>query len=200
MGSRSEVSIEDDDFFVDNESHHDNLSKHLVSDLDREWKVRHNQFHTVGYREGLLAGKESSVQEGFNNGFRESVLAGYNWGLVRGITSSFACLPEHVKEKLVERSEAKTKLEILHGKVHSISGKDALKLFHEDVLKGELEAQIRNSDEGTHGDLKESRQILEVEEQTKSSPNADCTNELSVFHRQMVSILESTTLRSTFSS
>lgn len=40
----------------------------------------------IGYRDGLISGKEASAQEGFDIGFRESVLVGYNWGLVRGVT------------------------------------------------------------------------------------------------------------------
>lgn len=40
----------------------------------------------IGYRDGVIAGKEAAAQEGFNIGFKESVLNGYNWGLVRGIT------------------------------------------------------------------------------------------------------------------
>ncbi|KAK4372373.1 hypothetical protein RND71_007757 [Anisodus tanguticus] len=34
-------------------------------------------------RDGIMAGKEASAQEGFNVGFRDSVYVGYNWGLVR---------------------------------------------------------------------------------------------------------------------
>lgn len=40
----------------------------------------------IGYRDGLMAGKEASAQEGFNIGFGESVFVGYKWGLVRGVT------------------------------------------------------------------------------------------------------------------
>lgn len=40
----------------------------------------------IGYRDGLIAGKEAIAQDGFNIGFKESVLEGYNWGIVRGIT------------------------------------------------------------------------------------------------------------------
>lgn len=40
----------------------------------------------MGYRDGVIAGKEASSQEGFNIGFKQSVLVGYNWGLVRGVT------------------------------------------------------------------------------------------------------------------
>lgn len=42
--------------------------------------------YQIGYRDGLIAGKEASAQEGFNIGFKQSVLTGYNWGLVRGVT------------------------------------------------------------------------------------------------------------------
>jgi len=40
----------------------------------------------IGYRDGLIAGKEASAQEGFNIGFKQSVLDGYSWGVVRGVT------------------------------------------------------------------------------------------------------------------
>lgn len=40
----------------------------------------------MGYRDGIIAGKEAALQEGFNIGFKGSVLAGYNWGLVRGVS------------------------------------------------------------------------------------------------------------------
>ncbi|KAJ1428149.1 Essential protein Yae1, N-terminal [Sesbania bispinosa] len=59
------------------------------SDLEREWKRRHDQFHSAGYRDGLIAGKEASAQEGFNIGFKQSVLAGYGWGVVRGVARLF---------------------------------------------------------------------------------------------------------------
>ena len=40
----------------------------------------------IGYRDGLIAGKEASAQQGFNIGFKQSVCVGYNWGLARGVT------------------------------------------------------------------------------------------------------------------
>ncbi|XP_019058692.1 PREDICTED: yae1 domain-containing protein 1-like isoform X2 [Tarenaya hassleriana] len=54
--------------------------------LDREWQRRRDEFHAIGYRDGIIAGKEAAAQEGFNIGFKESVLAGYKFGLVRGIS------------------------------------------------------------------------------------------------------------------
>lgn len=194
MDSKCQGSIEDDDIFWDDESHQDNLNTNSVLDLDREWQARYKQFHTVGYREGLLAGKEKSAQLGFNNGFKESVLAGYNFGKVRGITSLFAILPEHVKGKLIETSEGRTKLEALHGKVSSMSGKDALKLFHEDVLKGGVEARSK-SKENSQVDLEENLQKLNTKEHIGSSANTRITGELVDLHRQLVSMFENTSLK-----
>ncbi|KAL8149941.1 hypothetical protein AgCh_006810 [Apium graveolens] len=103
------------------------------SDLDREWQRRRDQFHTIGYRDGLMAGKEASAQEGFNTGFSESVFVGYKWGLVRGVSSALACLPDEVKKRLVESEEQRNKFIHLHDSVNGLSTSDALKLFHDDM-------------------------------------------------------------------
>ncbi|XP_031476741.1 uncharacterized protein LOC116248220 isoform X1 [Nymphaea colorata] len=104
------------------------------SELDREWKRRQNQFHTIGYRDGLMAGKEASAQEGFNAGFRESVVPGYNWGLVRGIISTLSCLPDELKEKLIGRSDKRDELQALYEATHSVSSNQALIFFHDDIM------------------------------------------------------------------
>ncbi|MCH83486.1 putative essential protein Yae1 [Trifolium medium] len=70
-----------------------------ASELDREWQLRHDQFHTMGYRDGLFAGKEAAAQEGFNIGFKQSVLHGSRWGLVRGVTSVGVVSPTRVRHR-----------------------------------------------------------------------------------------------------
>lgn len=42
------------------------------------------------------------------------------------------CLPNELKERLVETEEKRNKLKQLHESVHSLSTSDALKLFHEE--------------------------------------------------------------------
>ncbi|XP_019454208.1 PREDICTED: uncharacterized protein LOC109355476 isoform X2 [Lupinus angustifolius] len=111
------------------------------SDLDREWQRRHDQFHTIGYRDGLIAGKEASAQEGFNIGFKQSVLNGYSWGVVRGVTSAFAYLPDQLKEKLVETFVKRNEFQGLYESVHSLSTTDALGLFNEDIKAKEAVQQ-----------------------------------------------------------
>lgn len=82
-----------------------------------------------------MAGKEASAQEGFNVGFRDSVYVGYNWGLVRGITSALASLPDGLKERMVDIKEIQNKFQHLHESVQSRSTVDMLKVFHEYLLK-----------------------------------------------------------------
>ncbi|KAL2491708.1 Essential protein Yae1 [Abeliophyllum distichum] len=105
----------------------------------REWELERirNQFVTVGYREGLMAGQEASAQDGFNIGFKQSVSAGYNSGIVRGVTSAMNCLSNELKERLVETEEKRHKLKQLHESVLSLSTSDALKLFHEEQSRQE---------------------------------------------------------------
>ncbi|XP_020522256.1 putative tRNA 2'-phosphotransferase [Amborella trichopoda] len=117
------------------------------SDLQREWERRHSHFHTIGYRDGIMAGKEASAQDGFNAGFKQSVLVGYNWGLVRGITSALACLPDDLRETMVGTLEKSNRLQELHENVKSISTKDALKLFHNDIVNAESENRATNLEE-----------------------------------------------------
>ncbi|KAG8391152.1 hypothetical protein BUALT_Bualt01G0158100 [Buddleja alternifolia] len=132
-----------------------------TSDMDREWQKRHNQFHTIGYRDGLIAGKEAAAQEGFNIGFKNSVFTGYNLGLVRGITSAMACLHCGLKEKLVETEETRNKFEVLHESVQSLSTTDALKLFYEDQ-KSKSSNQNENEPSSTMTDLNHESQNVDV--------------------------------------
>ncbi|PKI62999.1 protein YAE1-like [Punica granatum] len=124
-----DVWEEDASLWDDSEERLDNSS-----DLDREWQRRREQFFTIGYRDGLLAGKEASAQEGFNIGYKQSVPVGCNWGLVRGVTSALAFLPDGLKEKLIEGQEKRDKYRHLHESVHSLSTSDALKLFSAEII------------------------------------------------------------------
>ncbi|KAJ9190595.1 hypothetical protein P3X46_001780 [Hevea brasiliensis] len=127
--ANGDLQDEDGSFWGDSD---EELDK--ASELDREWERRRDQFHTIGYRDGLIAGKEAIAQDGFNIGFKESVLEGYNWGMVRGVTSALACLPEGLKERLIETQEKMNKFQTLNESVHSLSTMDALKLFHDDIM------------------------------------------------------------------
>ncbi|XP_010938632.1 uncharacterized protein [Elaeis guineensis] len=128
-----------DDFWCEDDFSNDILddgSSH-ASVLNREGRFRHNKNHTMGYRDGITAGKEASAQEGFNVGFRQSVHVGYRWGLVRGITSALAGLSDSAKEKLVKQFENRDRFQNLDKSVQAISANDALKMYYNSILQNE---------------------------------------------------------------
>lgn len=58
---------------------------------NQEWNKLDNDFTNAGYREGITAGKENSLQEGFDEGFATvGVPLGRGVGKLRGIAS--ACI------------------------------------------------------------------------------------------------------------
>ncbi|GAB2268378.1 hypothetical protein Dimus_003341 [Dionaea muscipula] len=103
-----------------------------------------------GYRDGITAGQNASVQEGFNEGFKDSVLAGYKWGLVRGVTSALDFLPDQLKAQMVDTGEKRSEFKCLGETVGSVSSEDALKLFHEYVQMKKSE-KIRGDVGGLSG-------------------------------------------------
>ena len=105
------------------------------SSLHREWTHRQDQFHKMGYRDGITEGQKDVAQEGFNLGHRQSAHVGYKWGLVRGITSALASLHDSLKEKLMRDAQRRGKLEDLHNFMLEISAQGALQLFHESTLQ-----------------------------------------------------------------
>ncbi|KAL6619329.1 hypothetical protein ACP70R_034468 [Stipagrostis hirtigluma subsp. patula] len=105
------------------------------STLTREWIHRQNQFHKMGYRDGITEGQKDSAQEGFNIGFRQSVQDGHRLGRVRGITSVLACLPDSLKEKMVPDIQCRGELQDLHSSVQEISADGALQLFQNYVVE-----------------------------------------------------------------
>uniref|UniRef100_A0A0E0CCZ5 Essential protein Yae1 N-terminal domain-containing protein n=1 Tax=Oryza meridionalis TaxID=40149 RepID=A0A0E0CCZ5_9ORYZ len=105
------------------------------STLDREWAHRQNQFHKMGYRDGIAEGQKDIAQEGFNVGFGQSVHVGYKWGLVRGITSALASLPDNLKEKMFLNVQCRGQLQDLNNSVQEISAENALQMFHESILQ-----------------------------------------------------------------
>ncbi|CAO2195889.1 unnamed protein product [Urochloa humidicola] len=128
-GGHVAAAAEDDDIWDDASD-----SPGHASNLDREWIHRQNQFHKMGYRDGITEGQDSA-QEGFNVGFRQSVNVGYKWGLVRGVTSALASLPDNLKEKLVPDAQCRRKFQDMDSSVQEISADDALQMFHESICQ-----------------------------------------------------------------
>jgi len=109
---RDVAAAEDDDIWDDASD-----SPGHASNLDREWIHRQNQFHKMGYRDGITEGQKDSAQEGFN------------------VTSAIASLPDNLKEKLVPDAQCRRKFLDVHTSVQEISADDALQMFIEDICQ-----------------------------------------------------------------
>ncbi|CAE6522827.1 unnamed protein product [Rhizoctonia solani] len=60
---------------------------------DREWNKLSTDFMTAGYREGITAGKESALQEGFDDGFASTgAPLGRQVGTLRGRANALLAL------------------------------------------------------------------------------------------------------------
>ncbi|XP_010499997.1 PREDICTED: uncharacterized protein LOC104777431 isoform X2 [Camelina sativa] len=119
--------------------------------LDNDNKLRREKFHTAGYREGIAAGQEAIAQEGYNFGYKESVLAGYKFGIVRGVSSALAFVPDELREKLIDEQETREKFQKLHSSVHAISTEAAMKSFYGALTskEGEEKSGAEGSDFGS---------------------------------------------------
>ncbi|EMD39996.1 hypothetical protein CERSUDRAFT_112239 [Gelatoporia subvermispora B] len=77
---------------------------------DSEWSKLSSDFTNAGYREGITAGKESALQEGFDDGFATvGAPLGRELGLLRGMASallSFLSRPAN-SEKQIALEEAR---------------------------------------------------------------------------------------------
>lgn len=54
------------------------------AELEREYEARQASYHAVGYRDGVAAAKEDTLQAGFDAGWAEGGPAGWAWGAARG--------------------------------------------------------------------------------------------------------------------
>ncbi|CAK9170549.1 unnamed protein product [Ilex paraguariensis] len=111
----------------------------------------------IGYRDGLMMGKEASAQEGFNIGFKESMSVGSNWGFVRGVTSALACLLDGLRERLVGTQEKRNKFLCLYESVHSLSTTSTLKLFNDELTNKSVEHTHNAESSSRTADLHDQR-------------------------------------------
>lgn len=52
---------------------------------ERNWKRLQETHGVLGYKEGVVEGKDESLQAGFNVGFSEGAIIGHELGRLRGI-------------------------------------------------------------------------------------------------------------------
>eukprot|EP00897_Mesotaenium_endlicherianum_P010311 jgi/Mesen1/9308/ME000060S08745 len=128
----------EDDFFG-NDFGADDL--HKSDDIQQEWRAREAQFRSVGYRDGVTAGKNASVQEGFNAGYIEAVEAAQAWGQARGAACTFAALKPGLQELLVQSGDARRRLLAANDEIRPVSSQQARLAYYQGLLASERQQQ-----------------------------------------------------------
>ncbi|CAG8504220.1 1567_t:CDS:2 [Acaulospora morrowiae] len=69
----------------DDEDDNSNYEKVISS---KEWERMNENFGNMGYREGIIEGKDVTIQKGFDRGYSEGVVIGKEVGRMRGILNT----------------------------------------------------------------------------------------------------------------
>lgn len=108
------LSNDDDEDLALAMDHDWDLDATEASTRENDWTKISTEFTNVGYREGITAGKESALQEGFNSGFAlVGAPIGHELGLLRGISSglvSYLTSLARPQEQLEEARDIASKL------------------------------------------------------------------------------------------
>ncbi|TFK48675.1 hypothetical protein OE88DRAFT_1663737 [Heliocybe sulcata] len=95
---------------IDSESPWDESPSDSKHNEDAQWTRLENEFTTAGYREGITAGKEAALQQGFDAGFAHIVPLGRSIGMLRGLSSALLAFLADQPELLDEAKAISTQL------------------------------------------------------------------------------------------
>ncbi|CAJ0769697.1 10901_t:CDS:2, partial [Entrophospora sp. SA101] len=68
----------------------------------KEWERLNENFGNVGYKEGIVEGKDMTIQEGFDKGYSEGFNVGKELGRLRGLLNTLIVIQN--KKKITENN------------------------------------------------------------------------------------------------
>ncbi|KAH8550593.1 hypothetical protein BGW37DRAFT_497558 [Umbelopsis sp. PMI_123] len=89
----------------------------------REWEKMNEVHGNEGYKDGIVAGKDITIQEGFNKGYKEGVALGRQFGKLRGIASTLLVYYTQVQKDVLD-SALIEKLIQLHNELSTLGVED----------------------------------------------------------------------------
>ncbi|CAE6415539.1 unnamed protein product [Rhizoctonia solani] len=154
---------------------------------DREWNKLSNDFITAGYREGITAGKESALQEGFDDGFASTgAPLGRQVGTLRGQANALLALC--TRQQLADL-EAEVR-EIVQGlsrvKLSALAPPDMQAIEH---------AREHESDAPDVGDVETNNQMGDLEDAFESLSTSKSAGKEDVMRRSLEAMGELDRLR-----
>ncbi|KAG8691485.1 hypothetical protein FRC11_002958 [Ceratobasidium sp. 423] len=153
---------------------------------DREWNKLSTDFMTAGYREGITAGKESALQEGFDDGFASTgAPLGRQVGTLRGQANALLALCTRQRPDL----EAEVR-EIVQGlsrvKLSALAPPDMQAIEH---------AKEHESDAPDVGDVETNNQMGDLEDAFESLSTSKSAGKEDVMRRSVEAMAELNRLR-----
>ncbi|KAF9529107.1 hypothetical protein CPB83DRAFT_928077 [Crepidotus variabilis] len=162
---------------------------------EAEWTKLSNDFTNAGYREGITAGKESALQEGFDTGYADvGAPIGRELGILRGMATVTLNLLDGQSKMLQNVPEDKDKL---LAEARDISTQLS-RIRFSDIMPPDLEAeaharehlQIQGEELDVHHDVQNKKDIETLEDRLENlnreedsqfqglRPTAESTKEL----------------------
>ncbi|CAE6458166.1 unnamed protein product [Rhizoctonia solani] len=154
---------------------------------DREWNKLSTDFMTAGYREGITEGKESALQEGFDDGFASTgAPLGRQVGTLRGQANALLAL---CTRQQLSNLEAEVR-EIVQGlsrvKLSALAPPDMQAIEH---------AKEHESDAPDVGDVETNNQMGGLEDAFESLSTSRSAGKEDVMRRSVEAMVELNRLR-----
>ncbi|KAI9283114.1 hypothetical protein BC943DRAFT_328308 [Umbelopsis sp. AD052] len=92
----------DDDIWASDEENDQVSYDQMIA--QREWEKMNEVHGNEGYKDGIVAGKDVTIQEGFNKGYKEGVALGRQFGKLRGVTSTLLVYYTQVQKDVLDAS------------------------------------------------------------------------------------------------
>ncbi|KZS94430.1 hypothetical protein SISNIDRAFT_453341 [Sistotremastrum niveocremeum HHB9708] len=119
----------------------------------RDYVLMQDAFTNTGYREGIIAGKESALQSGFDQAFTEvGVPSGRRFGMLRGLATALSAYLEQqgLEEPRLEAREIVSRLSRMH--LEDIASPDFEAIAH-------AKEHLDNASQDIHEQIEEDKSI-----------------------------------------
>ncbi|XP_062376674.1 OTU deubiquitinase with linear linkage specificity a [Sardina pilchardus] len=159
-----------------------------ISLQNKEWKQNMEKRAKDGYRDGVDAGKEASLQLGFNDGYREGAIRMKAIGQLKGIVSALQCWSER---QAVKSSASASVSSLIQDVVrHEEAVLEAMRRAHERPVPsvGEVSEAVE--------DLEMAVDQEPAQAQTVGCGKGDCCQKESHCHKEQSAACSSTAIAS----
>ncbi|RIA96008.1 hypothetical protein C1645_756142 [Glomus cerebriforme] len=146
----------------------------------KEWDRMNKNFGNVGYKEGIVEGKDVTIQEGFNKGYVEGVNIGMEFGRLRGLLNTLLVFYNNEDDSNNDNNELKSPNQSTVNELKSLEDNlanlTADKVFTRDYFKANQQ-DLKKQNNACKDDCSCFSDTLNMEKEKDNCCNRDITNE-----------------------